>query len=78
MRLCIGEWMKFIAAYKGTFGYDYSIGDRQRPRMTTEEVRQHVSSLLSCDNGDWERSGYDDAEESVSDDDVAADDKMHA
>lgn len=67
--------MRFIAAHKGSLGYDYGFCDRQRPRMTTEDIWQKVASQLSCDNDDWQRLGEDDDDydnnESVNDDDIA-------
>jgi hypothetical protein len=63
--------MRFIAAHKGSLEYDYGFGDRQRPRMTTENVRQEVASQLSCDNDDWQRLGDDyDSDESANDDNI--------
>ena len=59
MRLCVANWMEFIARYKGALGYDYNFGDRQRPKMTVDDIRQQVASLLSCE--------YDDCDESEKD-----------
>jgi len=72
--------MKFITAHKGTLGYDYGFCDRQRPRMTADDVRREVASQLSCDNDDWQRLGDDDddcdSDESAGDDNIA--NQMHA
>ncbi len=65
MRMCVGEWIKFITAYKGSLGYDYD--DRQRSRMTVDDVRQQVMSLLSCENDDWQIDCEDDDDDSVND-----------
>jgi hypothetical protein len=64
--------MRFIAAHKGSLGYNYGFGDQQRPRMTTEDIRQEVASQMSCDNDDWQRLGDDyNSDESANDDNIA-------
>jgi hypothetical protein len=77
MRLCVSEWMKFIATHKGTLGYDYRFGDRRRPRLTTEDIQKQVASLLSCDNDEWQRVEDDEnSDESANDGEVG--DQTHA
>jgi hypothetical protein len=44
---CVANWMQFIAKYKGVLAYDYNFGDRQLPKMTVDDIRQQVASLLS-------------------------------
>jgi hypothetical protein len=74
--MCVGEWIKFITAYKGSLGYDYD--DRQRSRMTADNLRQQVMSLLSCENDDWEIDCEDDDKDSANDDvDALTDDPTY-
>ena len=64
--MCVGAWMQFLTAYKGSLGYDYE--DRHHLRMTADDVRQQVISLLSCENNDWQVDCEDDDDDTTTDD----------